>query len=327
MKGVAFYFPKAKQTGLKEYEIPALEEGELLLEIECSGVSMGTERQIFYGQDARAVFPVITGYQSVGIVADMKGKCPGIKKGDRVLAMGTAKAPGLNICWGSHVSHSILNYKGVIQCPKGVKPEVAALTWLAGVGNQGADKSGVKKGDVVAIVGQGMIGQMAAQVARARGAKKIFATDVVPLRVEMSNKYSTDICVNGKEKDIKDVLFAEFKEGADVVYEATGKSEFVVKCLEMAKSEGAMCYQGWYAGSITFPFDIPHTKQLRMAFPFAWGGNEKLVKVLKLMAEKKVNIEPLITHKISREDAPKLYPDLVSGKNQDVMAVVIDWRK
>jgi 3-hydroxyethyl bacteriochlorophyllide a dehydrogenase len=325
--GTAFVFPEANKTDLKEFEIPALEEGEILIEIECSGVSIGTERQIFYGQDERAVFPVVTGYQSVGIVKEMKGKCSGIKTGGRVLVGSTKRIPGINICWGSHVSHAIMNCTDVIPCPSGVKPEVAALTWLAGVGNQGADKVGVKKDDLVAIVGQGMIGQMAAQLARVHGARKVIATDIIPMRVELSGKYSADVCVNAKDKDIKDLVFAESSEGADVVYEATGKAEHVVPCLEMVKPEGGFCFQGWYPGDIVFPFTLPHDKSLRMAFPFAWGGPEKLRKVSKLIAGKKVDIEPLITHHISYRDAPKLYPDLVSGKQPDVMAIVIDWRK
>ena len=326
-KGRAFVFPKPNSAEIREYDVPELEDKEILVEIDYAGVSIGTERQIFYGDDNRAVFPVITGYQSIGVVAETKGNCGDIKVGDKVLVGPGAKVPGLNICWGSHVSHAVVKAEAVLRCPEGMKSEEGALTWLAGVGNQGNDKAGVKQGDVVVVIGQGMIGQMAAQLARVRGAVKIITADVNPMRVDLSGKYSADVAVNTTKSDLKDAVFAQSKDGADVVFEATGIANLLPKAMELVKPEGTLCYQGWYPGDIIFPFQVPHEKQMKMAFPFAWGGNEKIAKVARYIAEGKVKIAPLITHKISYKEAPKLYPKVVSKNATDVMAIIIDFKK
>jgi 3-hydroxyethyl bacteriochlorophyllide a dehydrogenase len=325
-KGYAFVFPKPNKAEIREYDVPELEDKEILVEIEYAGVSTGTERQIFYGQDDRAVFPVITGYQSVGIVSETKGDCRGIKAGDRVLAGPGAKVPGLNICWGSHVSHAVLNAESVVPCPSGVTPEAGAMAWLAAIGNQGNTKAGVKEGDIVTVVGQGMIGQMAAQVAKVKGAKKVITADTKPFRLELSKKHTADVVVDASKEDIKEVLFAESKEGADVAFEATGIKELVPLCLDLLKPGGTLVYQGWYAGDMVFPFQVPHEKQAKMVFPFAWAGTEAIALVAGWMAEGKMNVEPLITHNISYKEAPKLYPELVSKKAEDVMGIIINFK-
>lgn len=325
-KGYAFVFPKPNEAEIREYDVPELEDREILVEIEYAGVTTGTERQIFYGQDDRAVFPVITGYQSVGVVTETKGDCGRIKVGDKVMAGPGAKVPGLNICWGSHVSQAVMSAEAVVPFPAGLKSEDGAMAWLAAIGNQGNMKADVKKGDVVAVVGQGMIGQMAAQVAKVRGAKKVITADTKPFRLELSKKYTADIVVNVEKEDIKEVVFAESEGGADVVFEATGVAGLVPMCLELLKAGGTLVYQGWYAGDIVFPFQVPHEKQAKMVFPFAWNGNEAIAMVAGWMAEGKMNVAQLITHNISYKDAPKLYPELVSKKAEDVMGILINFK-
>jgi len=325
-KGKAFVFPEPNKAEIREYDVPDLEDKEILVEIEYAGVTTGTERQIFYGQDDRAVFPVITGYQSVGVVTETKGDCGSIKVGDQVMAGPGAKVPGLNICWGSHVSHAVMSASAVITFPAGLKPEDGAMAWLAAIGNQGNMHADVKDGDIVAVVGQGMIGQMAAQVARVRGAKKVITVDTKPLRLELSKKYTADIVVNAEKEDVKEVVNKESEGGVDVVFEATGVAGLVPMCLDLLKAGGTLVYQGWYAGDIVFPFQVPHEKQAKMVFPFAWNGNEAIAMVAGWMAEGKMKVGQLITHIISYKDAPKLYPELVSKKAEDVMGILINFK-
>jgi 3-hydroxyethyl bacteriochlorophyllide a dehydrogenase len=325
-KGLAFVFPKPNEAEIREYDVPALEDKEILVEIEYAGVTTGTERQIFYGQDDRAVFPVITGYQSVGVVTETKGDCGSIKVGDKVMAGPGAKVPGLNICWGSHVSQAVMSAGAVIPFPKGLKPEAGAMAWVAAVGNQGNMHANVKKGDVVVVVGQGMIGQMAAQVARVRGAGKVITVDTKPFRLELSKKFTADIVVNADKEDVKEVLKSVSEEGADVVFEATGISALVPMCLDLLKAGGTLVYQGWYAGDIVFPFQVPHEKQAKMVFPFAWNGNEAIALCAGYMAEGKMKVDSLITHIVSYKDAPKMYPELISKKAEDVMGILINFK-
>jgi 3-hydroxyethyl bacteriochlorophyllide a dehydrogenase len=325
-KGFAFVFPKPKKAEIREYDVPELEDKEILVEIEYAGVTTGTERQIFYGQDDRAVFPVITGYQSVGEVIETKGDCGSIKVGDKVMAGPGAKVPGLNICWGSHVSHAVMSAEAVVPFPKGLKPEAGAMAWLAAIGNQGNMHANVKKGDIVVVNGQGMVGQMAAQVARVRGAEKVITIDTKPFRLELSKKFTADITVNAEKEDVKEVLKSVSEEGADVVFEATGIAKLVPLCLDLLKAGGTFVYQGWYAGDIVFPFKVPHEKQAKMVFPFAWNGNEALKLVSGYMAEGKMNVDSLVSHTISYKDAPKLYPELISKKAEDVMGILINFK-
>lgn len=326
MRGKALVFPEPNKADIWEFDLPELQDGEVLIEIEYSGVSTGTERQIYLGQDKRAVFPVVTGYQSVGKVLEFKGKCPGIEIGDRVLVGSTKKAPKMNLCWGSHVSHAIMDHQNLVKCKKSIKPEVAALSWVAGVGRYGVAKSEVKHGDIVVVNGQGIIGQMAAQMSKIWGAKKVLASDVLPYRVELSKKYSADECIDSTNANFKEYVKRIYPDGVDVVLESTGISRLIIDCLKMVKLNGTFCFQGWYPGEIIFPFEIPHEKQMKMVFPFAWDGNRALMHVLDLLENGKLNIEPLISHKIKYDDAPRIYPDLVKGVVKEVMGIVIDWR-
>jgi 2-desacetyl-2-hydroxyethyl bacteriochlorophyllide A dehydrogenase len=330
INGVALVFPEPRKTELREFTITSVESDEAIVRVEFSGVSIGTERGLFHGDDKRAVFPAVAGYQCVGVVAHLQKPTSRVKIGERVLVGPLGRVPGFNKCWGAHTSHTIAKISDLIHCPLEVSPETAALSWLAGVGLQGVRKAGVKKGDSTVIIGQGMIGQMLAQMCRVAGASRIIASDMIPVRVETSRRYSCDLCIDATKGSVREIIMSETGGGADVVFEATGRADMLSSCLEYVKLDGMICNTGLYPGNVSFPFKTAHEKQIRMVFPFGWGDAEGDASVfadtLRLIGEGRVTIQPLITHHIAYKDAPQEYLKIVSEGSSDAIGVIINWK-
>lgn len=323
IKCKALIITKPQGMELGEINLPDMEDRDLLVKTEYSGVSVGTERWVLTGQRPDTTYPCITGYQNVGIVQDVGKKVEGFKPGDRV-ALGVTRVSGL-LTAGCHTSHCVFDYEKAVKLPSNIDPEEATLSWLIGVSNLGCNIVGINAGDLVVVIGQGIVGQMAVQLAKIKGAR-VIACDLIDKRVEFSRQYSNaDIAINPRKEDLKKVVTNEKKEGADVVIEATGHTKLLDQAIDLLRVRGRLSLGGYYPGKITFTFDPPHFKQISMFFPSGWGGVDGVREALRLLSEQKIKIKPLITHRIKSIEATSAY-DLILEKQEDVLGMIIDWR-
>ena len=121
-------------------------------------------------------FPHVPGYQAAGIVREVGPEVENIKPGDRVFSRNCRKPdnwPGS--WWGGHVRFHVADYQTVIKLPGAVSTYEASSLLLAQVGFNGATKPRVSPGDVAVVIGEGLVGQYAAQVLRYRGVHVIIS--------------------------------------------------------------------------------------------------------------------------------------------------------
>ncbi|MEV4640384.1 zinc-binding alcohol dehydrogenase [Actinoplanes sp. NPDC049548] len=135
--------------------------GQLLIATECSLISPGTELH-YLDRGLRTGERHPLGYCAAGTVLEAGPAVPGFRPGDRVIAMG----------WGHavHADRILVPYRLCRPVPRGVDLTDAVLANLAATAVHAADRSGLRRGDDVLVVGAGLIGQLVAQVAAERAA-------------------------------------------------------------------------------------------------------------------------------------------------------------
>jgi len=331
----AIVFTAPGQVAVQPVLLPEPGPGEVGVRTVYSGVSLGTERHNLLGtynlggkgrmaDRVQEVYPFLSGYQKSGIVDRVGSEVRSLKPGDRVMLSRTRLLDKEleEHSWCGHTGYSVVPEEEAWLLPDGADLEEAALFVMAGVGLHGTRLSGIRAGDVVAIFGQGMIGQMFAQAARLRGARTL-ACDLIERRVAASSLYSADLAVNAAKEDFATAVRREAPGGADVVADTTGIARMFPQCLDIVRSEGKIVLQGYYPDPIVIDFHAAHSKRVAVFFPCAWDDPGQIAQLLD---EKKLAIKPLITHRLSYRQAPEAYR-LILEHPEEVISMVFHWEE
>lgn len=321
----AIVFPAAGQAELRTYQCEAPRPGELLVRTEYSGVSQGTEIWAYNNQRPELKYPTVPGYQTVGVIEELGAGVESFAVGQRVL-FHTSRLPAeFPATWmAGHVSRAVVPVKSD-PAPRvigdDIDPVAASLAAMAAVSLRGIEMLDVRFGDLVVVMGQGLIGQASAQLARARGAT-VIATDLAARRLELSQMNSADIVLNPQEQDLGALVKSLRPGGADVVIETTGRSEAFVDCVNLLRWEGQILLQGYYPKPITFDFHHAHMKKPKIAVTCGIGD---VGRTLELIRHRKLAWRPLVTDLVLVKDAPAIYARMAKN-DPALLGVVFDWR-
>jgi 2-desacetyl-2-hydroxyethyl bacteriochlorophyllide A dehydrogenase len=332
MKAPAVVFPGPNHVEIREMEVPDPGPGQVGIRTVWSGVSQGTERWALTGRyghwdrDYAASYPCSPGYQAAGIVDAVGADVADLEVGDHVFTMGTHfvdpdhKYPGP--CQASHAGYLVADRSQVWRVDPAVDLAGASLFHMAGVSRHGVRLTKVQPGDLVVVIGLGMIGQMSAQAARRVGAR-VIASDLIPLRVRLAAEHSADRVVDANTESLEEIVREEAREGADVVIDTTGDHRIFDRCLGLIHREGRITMQGYYPEPISIDFHPTHMQRPAVVFPCGWDDqfNEDLADD---MATGRVAIEPLITHRIPYQDAAAAY-ELVLEHPERSLGMVLGW--
>ncbi len=339
MKSTAIVFDAPGQVSLKTLELPDINERDVLVEVVCSGVSVGTERWAYLGKRDEVTFPNIPGYMGIGRVT----KC-----GDQAAALGYAVGDHVNFfqsrlpepytgSWmGSHLSHAVvdvvaeceqnnpeeLDVHRCLKLPEGLDPIDAALTQLCGVALRGIEMATIPAGANVLVSGVGAIGQLAAQICRLKGARVVVA-DVVPSRLDIARQCGVEMAVNVKTQSLADVTATFAPNGFDVIIDTSSQPSVVNGLLPLLRFRGKFVFQGWYPPPSSLDLNAMQSRMATCYFPCAHSG-AAVAAAMRLTADGHLQVRPLISHVVSPHDAVEIYRML----DQDASAslgVVFDW--
>jgi 3-hydroxyethyl bacteriochlorophyllide a dehydrogenase len=326
MKCDAVVFEAKGKVRVRPVSIPSPGPGEILVKVEQSAISNGTEIACLRGIRPDAPFPCVPGYQSIGRIVQVGPKVRNRRIGQRVLMGVSRLGEGINHgCGSAHLAFGVNAASWVIPLPKGMRAASTAFAWVAGCSLQGFTMARLERAEKVLVVGLGLIGQFAVQVARARGAR-VVAADLIPHRLQVAVRSGAHRSVNPKHESLSDIARQETGHGFDVILDATGRASLIPELIELLQPFGRLVLQGWYHEPIQFDFHRAHHKHLRLYCPCSWQGEKTgLRDVLRLVRQKKLKTAPLITHRVPYQQAPAMYRRILKG-DPEVLGVLLDWR-
>jgi len=327
MKQKRVVFVRQNQVAVEDFELRKLASGEVLIKSVSTLISPGTETAFLMAlPNTSGVFPQYPGYSNAGIVAAVGDIVSQIRIGDRV-ASGT-----------SHASHVLAREENVLKIPDGLSFDEAAFFALASIALQGVRKANIELGDSVVVLGQGLVGQLALQLAKLSGGMPVIGVDLYDSRLELSPRHGADYVFNpGKVHLEEEMGKATEGKGASVVIEATGSPEAIPTALKLAGNYGRVILLGSTRGESTVNFyrDV-HRKgvtvigahnSIRPKYESRhgwWTSRDDGTLVLKLMGKGLLQVKDLISLKVSYKEAPEAYRRIMESK-ETALGVILDW--
>ncbi len=300
-------------------------------------ISTGTERANLMGEsnisgkreDCNTDFPRKLGYCGIGVVEKIGARVKTITIGQRVI-----------IYFGKHSKYNIIPEINAIPItPESVSDLDAALMVIAGFPAEGVRKSRLEYGESVMVVGLGILGLIAVQLARIAGAVPVIAVDPNPDRWDLARKMGADYILDPRTDDFyKSVQMFTEGNGVNVVVEASGEPVALRQALRCCAPFARVTLLGCTRTSNVYDLyhDIHYpgvsligahnfARPKVDSYPGNWTAADDIHAMLRLIALGRLDLNPLISEIHSPNDAPAVYERLAKDQNFPI-GVVFDWR-
>lgn len=173
----------------------------------------------------------------------------------------------------------------------------------------------------VLVTGCGPVGIMAIAVAKAAGARKVFATDVSDYRLAMAASAGADLTLNVGEVDVVAALLdATCHEGVDVLLEMSGAPSAIDQGFAVLKAGGEAALLGLTPGPFTF--DLNQHVVFKGAVVRGIVGRrlwDTWYQTRGLLESGAVDLSELVTHEFALEDFNEAYRVFMSGESGKIM--------
>jgi alcohol dehydrogenase len=351
----AAVFAERGRVELREKPVPDIGAGEALLRITTTTIC-GTDVHIVKGE--YPVEPGLTlGHEPVGVIARLGPGVTGYQVGQRVVVgaitpcgqchacldgdrsqCGASAEPGFPRALGGwqfgntidgcqaeyvRVPHAMANLTPV---PEGLTDEqVLMCPDIMSTGFGGAENGGIKVGDTVVVFAQGPIGLCATAGARLRGATRILAVDGLAERLEMSRRLGADVTVDYTAADPLEVVREHTAgRGADVAIEALGTQQTFESALRAIRPGGVLSSLGVYSGKLALPLDAlaAGLGDHKIVTTLCPGGKERMRRLVEVVASRRVDLQPLVTHRFTLDRIVDAY-DLFASQRDGVLKVAV----
>lgn len=173
----------------------------------------------------------------------------------------------------------------------------------------------------ILVTGCGPVGLMTIAVAKATGARAVYATDVSEYRVEFARKMGADLAINALEQDVlEEVRKATGGEGVDTLLEMSGAPSAIQQGFELLKPGGEVAMLGVVGKPVEF--DLDNSLIFKGATVYGITGRrlwQTWYQSRGLVNSGAVDLSPMVTHKYPLEDIEKAIEAMRSGKSGKVM--------
>ncbi len=323
-------FVEKNVVEIEEFEVGEPKEDEVLIGMQATLISTGTELAYLQGITAQIQagthkYPIVPGYSSAGEVLAVGSGVTDLKVGDRVC--GSAK----------HATRIVVPARTAFRIPDGASFEESTFSTLSAVGMHGLRLAKPELGEVVVVMGMGIVGQLSLQFARLCGPRLLVAMDVSAERLAMSEGLGADATINPAETDAAECL-KELTGGemAHIVLDTTGAPSAFVTALELGGARGRIVAVGSTRGVVpeVDVYTQIHCKGLVILGAHAgthpqretpynkWTRPRNRRLALDLMASGKVKTKPMITHRFPFDDAVQAFQLLVDDRTKAVGVIL-----
>lgn len=282
---------------------------------------------------ARLDQPMPLGYSSAGVVIEVGAGVREFKLGDRVVSN------------GSHAGVVTVGKNLVARIPDEVPFEHAAYGVIASIALQGVRLAGVGIGDVVVVVGLGLIGQIAVSLLKSAGCR-VIGTDIDANKYELAQRMGAEFV--GGSNHVHDILNQISPSGgadAVLITASTSSNAPLELAAELSRDKGKVVAVG--AVGLEVPRREFYHKELELIvsrsygpgrydanyeeaghdYPISyvrWTEQRNIQAALDLMAAGRLPVEYLTTHRYSINDAADAY-SMIETESEAYLGIVLTY--
>lgn len=270
--------------------------------------------------------PLPLGYCNVGVVAEVGQGVEGFNVGDRVVSN------------GPHADVVKVSRNLCAKIPSTVSDDAASFVVVASIGLQGIRLAEPTLGETFVVTGAGLIGLLTIQLLRAHGCR-VLAIDFDESKLILAKQFGAETCnpAQGEDPVAAGMAFSR-GQGVDgvIITASTPSNDPVTQAARMSRKRGRIVLVGvtglelnradFYEKELSFQVSCsygpgrydPAYEEQGQDYPFGfvrWTEQRNFEAVLDMMADGRLSVEPLITHRFAFEDAPAAYESLTTDKS------------
>lgn len=315
----------------KDVPRPEPGPGEVLARVEVVGIC-GTDMELYRGtmpffEMGLAKYPMIMGHEWSGVVEQVGEGVGRLVPGDRVtgdVSIGCGRCVncklGLySVCEnrqevgisggkdGAFAEFIKMPEPFLYKVPENVSFDAAALTEPTATVVRSFQKTPIRLGDIVLVIGDGPIGLLGMQAARCGGAGFLIGAGQQQWKLDIARKLGADRVVNVCEEDLGPVVMdLTGGSGVDYLVEASGNPQAVAEASSLVKSGGTLNVIGIYETTIP-DYDMADVV-LRdisligtVASPNAYEGT------IRLLASGRIKTGPCVSHHFALAEVDRAF--------------------
>ena len=317
-----------------------LEPNEILLKIRRIGIC-GSDIHVFHGKHPATPYPVVQGHEYSATVEAVGEAVKTAKVGQRATARPQLICGKCRPCLrGQYNACMELKVQGfqapgvaqeyfvvpedrLILFPDSMSFEHGAMIEPAAVGAHSTNRSSGLSGKNVVVSGAGTIGNLVAQFAKARGAKKVLITDISDFKLNKAMECGIENTLNVIKTPFAEGIRSAFgPEGYQVGFEAAGVQASLDALIANVEKGGEIIILGVFARNpiVNMYFVGEHELNLYGSMMYR---HEDYLEAVKLISEGRIILDPLISKHFPFEKYPEAYQYIEESEDK-VMKVKID---
>lgn len=281
--------------------------------------------------------PTAIGYSSSGIVIEVGDGIDDINVGDRVACAGSQ---------GSfHAEQIKISRNLAVKLPENVSFEESATISLGAIALQGVRRLNPSIGELVTVLGLGVLGQITTQILKACGCK-VIAIDLDKNRLALANELGADNVLNPvNDNDLTKIKLLTDGYGVDavIVTASSASDEVISSAFNMCRKKAKVILVGdvglnlkrsdFYAKELDFLIsssygpgrydDSYEEKNIDYPLPYVrWTENRNMAEYLNLISKDKININALISATYKIDNANKAYDDIQNKSPRPLLVLI-----
>jgi 3-hydroxyethyl bacteriochlorophyllide a dehydrogenase len=305
----AVVLEQPEQLVISRLALDAAGDLDVVVDIDWSGISTGTERLLWSGRMPAFPgmgYPLVPGYESVGTVVQA-GKASGLEEGDCVFVPGAKCFGDVKGLFGGTAQRVVLPGARALQIDRGLG-ENGVLLALAATAYHVT--SGVPAIQPELIIGHGVLGRVLARIAVLHGGNPVVwetnaerrsggrGYEVIDPSTDNKRNYKS-ICDVSGDCNILDLLISRMAPGGEIIL------------------------AGFYDEPMSFIFPPAFMREARIRIAAQWQHSD-LIAVKELSESGHLSLDGLITHQSPADDASTAYRTAFSDPR--CLKMILDWR-
>jgi 3-hydroxyethyl bacteriochlorophyllide a dehydrogenase len=295
------------QVSLRTLAVSAPDASDVVVAVDYSGISMGTEKLLYNGTMPAFPglgYPLVPGYEAVGRIVDA-GADAKSRIGESVFVPGSSKFVGARGLFGGSAQTLVTGSNRVLGVPAGLGVQ-AVLISLAATARHAL--VGGTLPDL--IIGHGVLGRLLARMAVAEGVSPT-VWEVAPERMDGAEGYIVTTADADERKDYKSI------------YDASGDSDILDPLVMRLAPGGEIVLVGFYADPLHFQFAPAFRREMRMRIATEFQPQD-LADTIEMVNAGRLSLDGLVTNHVPANDAATAYGEAFT--NPSCLKMVFDWR-
>ncbi len=333
---------RPREAAFREVTLTPKREDTVVCRTRMSAISTGTDMKTYHGlqHPEQCWYPLVPGYENMGVVEEEGAYAPGLRRGDRVMINECRRYLDCCSAWGGgtlicHKDRANAGGPGDLLCkvPDNVSDEQAVLAYLACVPLKGIERFRLKPTDTILVFGAGMVGVSALQILKILCPQAtVISVEPHPFRREIARRYADEV-ITPDAAGIARLMEITDGRKADKILECSGNPA-VPGILHRYLKSG-----GWFEddepGHIHLNGDYPEPLRfdhyhrwfmtnatITMTCAIKWSGKPR---ILQWMSEGKFDTSGLPVEIWPAGKAREAFA-YQSRKGGDCFKILFDWR-